>query len=34
MALDDHLLDDIGLRRGQIEYLAQYGHLPSAHRHE
>ena len=28
MVLDDHLLEDMGLRRGHIEYLAQYGHLP------
>lgn len=28
MELDDHLLEDMGLRRGHIEYLAQYGHLP------
>jgi uncharacterized protein YjiS (DUF1127 family) len=29
MALDDHLLADIGLKRGQIEYVVQYGHLPA-----
>jgi uncharacterized protein YjiS (DUF1127 family) len=28
VALDDHLLADIGLRRGQIDYLVQCGHLP------
>jgi uncharacterized protein YjiS (DUF1127 family) len=33
-ALDDHLLADIGLGRGQIEYLAQYGHLPRRADHD
>jgi uncharacterized protein YjiS (DUF1127 family) len=27
-ALDDRTLADIGLRRGEIEYVAQYGALP------
>ena len=31
MALDDHLLADIGVRRTHIEYLAQYGHLGADH---
>jgi uncharacterized protein YjiS (DUF1127 family) len=34
MALDDRLLADIGLRRGQIEYVAQYGHLPKVTDHD
>jgi uncharacterized protein YjiS (DUF1127 family) len=34
MALDDRLLADIGLRRGQVEYLARYGHLPREPYHD
>jgi uncharacterized protein YjiS (DUF1127 family) len=34
MALDDRLLADIGLRRGQIEYMAQYGHLTKETDHD
>jgi uncharacterized protein YjiS (DUF1127 family) len=29
-ALDDHVLADIGLTRGQIEYVAHFGKLPRA----
>jgi uncharacterized protein YjiS (DUF1127 family) len=28
-ALDEHLLNDTGLRPGEIEYLAEYGAFPS-----
>ena len=28
MALDDHLLSDIGLSRGHIEYAARFGRPP------
>jgi uncharacterized protein YjiS (DUF1127 family) len=34
MALDDRLLADIGLRRGQVQYLAQYGHLSKVTDHD
>jgi uncharacterized protein YjiS (DUF1127 family) len=34
MALDDRLLTDIGLRRGQVKYLAQDGQLPRGPCHD
>jgi uncharacterized protein YjiS (DUF1127 family) len=34
MALDERLLADIGLGRGQVEYLAEYGHLPREPYHD
>lgn len=33
MALDDHLLTDIGLRRGHIAFLAEYADVPGVERH-